>query len=194
MSNVIQHICHKDFNRQNAEELLRKANDHALQVNWAKAKQSLLFNFVWQLWQSSYHLSISDPLQYFPKSISDKAIHLLNKLLSKSIYLNSDKIELYALAGLLLFICPEKERDLRGIVKGRLTGLDYLRNEIHAGLGNSSLGFIKTYFALYGMGLVRDPCHNFTLELRMALRARYLEYPQTTQAIDKLFNEVETAR
>jgi hypothetical protein len=194
MSNVIQHLCHKDFNRQNAEKLLCKASDHALQVNWTKAATSLLFRFFWQLWQASYHLSVSDPSQYFPQSLSDKAIDLLKKLLSRKKYRNSDKIALYALAGLLLFIRPEKKRELRRIVKRRLTGLDYLRDEIRTALGNKSLGFVAAYFALYGMGLVCDPSHNFTIGIRMALKARFLEYPHTTQAVDTLFSDVEKIR
>ena len=194
LSNVIQHLCHKDFNRQNAKKLLCKASDHALQVNWTKAAPSLLFSFLWQLWQASYHLSVSDPSQYFPQSLSDNAIDLLKKLLSKKKYRNSDKIALYALAGLLLFIRPEKERELRGIVKGRLTGLYYLRDEIRTALANNGLGFVAGYFALYGMGLVCDPSHNFTIGLRMALKARFREYPHTTQAVDTLFSDVEKIR
>jgi Glu-tRNA(Gln) amidotransferase subunit E-like FAD-binding protein len=194
LSNVIQHLCHKDFNRQNAKKLLCKASDHALQVNWTKATPSLLFSFFWQLWQASYHLSVSDPSQYFPQSLSDNAIDLLKKLLSKKKYRNSDKIALYALAGLLLFIRPEKERELRGIVKGRLTGLYYLRDEIRTALANNGLGFVAGYFALYGMGLVCHPSHNFTIGLRMALKARFREYPHTTQAVDTLFSDVEKIR
>ena len=194
LSNVIQHICHKDFNRQNAEKLLCKASDHALQVDWTKASPLLLFRFFWHLWQASYHLSVPDPSQYFPEALSDKAIDLLKKLLSKKKYQNCDKITLYALAGLLLFIRPEKERELRGIVKGRLTGLYYLRDEIRTALGNNSLGFVAAYFALYGMGLVCDPSHNFTIGLKMALKARFREYPHTTQAVDTLFSDVEKIR
>ena len=112
----------------------------------------------------------------------------------KKKYRNSDKIVLYALAGLLLFIRPEKERELRCIVKRRLTGLDYLRDEIRTALGNKSLGFVAAYFALYGMGLVCDPSHNFTIGIRMVLKARFLEYPHTTQAVDTLFSDVEKIR
>ena len=194
LSHVIQHICHKDFNRQNAEKLLCKAIDHGLQVDWTKAAPLLLFRFFWYLWQASYYLSVSDPSQYFPEALSDKAIDLLKKLLSKKKYQNCDKITLYALAGLLLFIRPEKERELRRIVKGRLTGLYYLRDEIRTALGNNSLGFVAAYFALYGMGLVCDPSHNFTIGLKMALKARFREYPHTTQAVDTLFSDVEKIR
>ena len=194
LSNVLQHLSHKDFSRQNAEKLLCKASNHALQVNWTKATPRLLFRFFWELWQASHHLSVSDPSQYFPESLSDEAIELLKKLLSGKKYPNSDKIALYTLAGLLLFIRPGKKRELSGIVKGRLTGLDYLCDEIHTTLGNNSLGFVPAYFALYGMGLVRSPSHNFTIELRMALKERFLDYPDTTQAVDTLFSDVGRIR
>jgi len=194
LSSVIQHLSHKHFSRQNAEKLLRKAGSHALQVNWAKASSALLFRFFWQLWQASCGLSVSDLSLYFPESLSDKAIALLEQLLTKKKFRNSEKITLYTLAGLLLFIRPEKERELRLIVKGRLTGLNYLCDEICTALDNNNLGFVGAYFAFFGMGLVRSPSYNFTMEVRKALKTSFLQYPQKTQIVDELFSDVEKIR
>lgn len=61
-------------------------------------------------------------------------------------------------------------------------------------LDNNKLGFINAYFALFGMGLVRSPGHNFTIEVREALKAGFMKYSQKTKLVDELFRDVAKIR
>ncbi len=190
-SSVLQHLCHPNFSRQNAEKFLQEVSTHALQVNWEKANLSPLVYFFWQFWQASNHWSVSKSSPYFSESLFDTAINLLKKRLQKTKYQNSDKIQLYALAGLLWYIWPDKEWELREIIQGKLTGLNYLCQEIHKSPGNECPDFLNAHFSLYGMGLVRPLSQNFTDPLKETLKAKYLEFPYKTPAVEALFKKID---
>ena len=191
LNQVIEHLCHNDFDPHNADTLLCQARDHALKVNWNKAAPELLFHFLWKIWQAGYHLSTDSSTKYLPKSLSDKTTGLLKTALSKKVSGKSDKIALYGLAGLLWFICPAKKSDLVVIMKGRLRGLDIYRNEIYTSLENNSISVVSAYFSLYGMGLVCPPKVNFTEPLKSALTAKALAMPYTTKAVEKLLADLK---
>jgi hypothetical protein len=112
---------------------------------------------------------------------------LLNRLISGKKHLNFEKISLFTLTGILMIINNKRAQRLRKIITRELTGIDFLHDEIQEALKNKRLGFISAFFALYGMGLVRNPKYNFTSGANHALRESYLDFRRTTRAADIIF-------
>ena len=187
---ILRHLCHEDFNKQNAHKLLCKIRDHSLKVDWSKAKSGLLFSFFWRLWQASYQFSPSNPSKYFPHSLSNNVINLLKKFLFKRIYDDDEKITLYSLVGLMFFLRSDNEQEFRNMVSGKMKDLNYLRKEIFDSLINNTISISKSYFSLYGMGLVSPLEENFTQNLKATLKTRLQSYPYTTKALEKIFSDL----
>ena len=190
INRVINHLGHKDFDRDNASSIFSKISEHALNVNWNKVHSGLLFSFSWALWQTAYQFSPSNPSKYFPDTLTDKFFKLFDDLMSKKPINSDDKISRYAITGLLLFIQPGKKYELRTMVSDRLRGLNYLRDEILNSLESETIGFARAYFSLYGMGIVCPPRVNFSKEIKSALKLRSQSIQHTTGAVEKILNDL----
>lgn len=112
---------------------------------------------------------------------------ILLKTLVKRLHekLSTEKsIELYELAGLLCYLCPDKKGHLRDYIRGELQQTEHLRDAI------LELSFIPAYFALYGMSLNYPFKDNFSPENCRLLIEKAGEYEQSSRLIDKLTKDL----
>jgi hypothetical protein len=187
MHNLLERVRDACLSRENAEKLLHTAIDHSLMVDWLETTPPLMFNFLWSLINARCQLSDTDPRECIPGQLRDEAFGILHNIMRKNKFQNIEKINLFRLIGLLLFMDMEKTQRLKSIVTAKLTGLDYLCDEIEMGLNHNRLGFIGAFYALYAMGLVRDPRGNFTPEINAALEKSYLKFKTPTKAAAHLY-------